>query len=109
MFQRVQNQPGFDCCPSAVLLRSVAQERSLLTGELGMVTVQMVGPAGRLDGFNSTARVLEKVRGHSARACTPVLGLAVAVAVTLCHGTTWWFPIAIMSSVSIADKARWLQ
>lgn len=41
--------------------RNVAQERSLLTGELGMVTVQMLAPGGRLDGFNSTARTLQTV------------------------------------------------
>lgn len=53
------------CCVASLLFvllcRSVAQERSLLTGELGMVTVQMLAPAGRLDGFNSTARALESV------------------------------------------------
>jgi hypothetical protein len=33
----------------------------LLTGELGMVTVQMLAPGGRLDGFNSAARILTEV------------------------------------------------
>lgn len=42
----------FCCC------RTVAQERSLLTGEVGMVTIKMLGSVGKLDGFNSTARFL---------------------------------------------------
>lgn len=32
-----------------------------MTGELGMVTVQMLASGGMLDGFNSTARVLQSV------------------------------------------------
>jgi hypothetical protein len=46
------------CCPCC---RSVAQERSLLTGEVGMVTIKMMGSVGKLDGFNSAARFLGQV------------------------------------------------
>jgi hypothetical protein len=36
----------------------------LLTGEIGMSTIQMLAPAGRLDGFNSAAKTLERVRAR---------------------------------------------
>jgi hypothetical protein len=45
--------------------RSVAQERSLLTGEVGMVTIKMMGSVGKLDGFNSAARFLGQVSRRS--------------------------------------------
>lgn len=43
--------------------RSVAQERSLLTGEVGMATVKLLAAPGRLDGYNSTVRFLENLLG----------------------------------------------
>eukprot|EP00879_Flechtneria_rotunda_P009638 GHRR01010085.1.p1 GENE.GHRR01010085.1~~GHRR01010085.1.p1 ORF type:complete len:752 (+),score=235.05 GHRR01010085.1:500-2755(+) len=45
--------------------RTVAQERSLLTGEIGYSTLKLMASAGMLDGFNSTARFIEKFVGGS--------------------------------------------
>lgn len=51
-------------CPSpqyTVFCRTVGQERSLLTGEAGMVTLKLLAAPGRLDGFNSTLKFLESL------------------------------------------------
>jgi hypothetical protein len=85
----------------------------LLTGELGMVTVQMIGPAGVLDGFNSAARTLEKVREaqHTclrtdaatdvfARLATPVAALVSRCLV---------IPSAAKCPVSVVEGVGWLQ
>lgn len=37
----------------------------MLTGEQGMATVQLLGAPGQLDGFNSAARTIEKVRSSA--------------------------------------------
>jgi hypothetical protein len=62
------------CCLLLLVLvncgcRNVVQERSLLTGEVGMSTLRLQGPASKLDGYNSTARFLEQVcAAHGCRA-----------------------------------------
>ncbi|KAF8057135.1 RH3A [Scenedesmus sp. PABB004] len=57
--------------------RSVAQERSLLTGEVGMVTLKLEAQAGRLDGFNSTSQLLERLTRSARRAAAQLVGGAV--------------------------------
>jgi hypothetical protein len=80
----------------------VAQERSLLTGELGMVTVQLLAQGGRLDGFNSTARTLETVSGSRRRraaraACAAAWSVAGVRRTASAHAVTLrvWRPVPL--------------
>lgn len=43
--------------------KNVPQPRSLLTGEGGRATLRLLSVPGRVDGYNSLAKALQKVRG----------------------------------------------
>lgn len=55
--------------------KSVPEPRSLLTGEVGRVTLRLMAAPGRVDGFQSLAKAIEKVRG---RCCVSTCVLARA-------------------------------